>query len=197
MNQTSSIPFAEVGAQSAQSTFLVIANQPRELSPASNAEAADPPASPESIAKRWALRFQSTIGSKSSESLATLRSASPSDPNLSPKSSRNVVKLALHLSVSVQETNFGDRVILSGNCESLGMWMADKSPSLSTNADTFPVWSIDTCVELNPNLMPLEFKFAIVRNQTGFVVSLFYLLFAVLFHALISISTLCRIGKAS
>ncbi len=85
----------------------------------------------------------------------------------------NVMKLALHLSVSVQETNFGDRVILTGNCESLGMWMADKSPSLSTSADTFPVWSIDTCVYFNPNLMPLEFKFAIVRNQTGFVVSLF------------------------
>jgi hypothetical protein len=85
----------------------------------------------------------------------------------------NVMKLELHLSVSVPETNFGDRVILTGNCESLGMWMADKSPSLSTSADTFPVWSIDTCVEFNPNLVPLEFKFAIVRNQTGFVVSLF------------------------
>ena len=85
----------------------------------------------------------------------------------------NVMKLALHLSVSVQETNFGDRVILTGNCESLGMWMADKSPSLSTSADTFPVWSIDACVELIPIPMPLEFKFAIVRNQTGFVVSLY------------------------
>ena len=91
----------------------------------------------------------------------------------------NGMKLALHLSVSVQETSFGDRVILTGNCESLGMWKADKSPSLSTSADTFPVWSIDTCVELNPVLMPLEFKFAIVRNQTGFVVSIiiYFLLF--------------------
>ena len=170
MNQTPSIPAAEFDTQS---TFLVIANQPREFALATNAEAAASPTSPESIAKRWALRFQSSIGSKSSESLATLRCASPSDPYLSPKSSQNVMKLALHLSVCVQETNFGDRVILSGNCESLGMWMADRSPSLSTNADTFPVWSIDICVELNPVLMPLEFKFAIVRNKTGFVVSLF------------------------
>ena len=85
----------------------------------------------------------------------------------------NVMKFALHLSVSVPETNFGDRVILTSNCESLGMWMADRSPSLSTSADTFPVWSIDACVELIPIPMPLEFKFAIVRNQTGFVVSLF------------------------
>jgi hypothetical protein len=52
------------------------------------------------------------------------------------------------------------------------MWMAEKSPSLSTNADSFPVWSINTRVELKRSLMPLEFKFAIVRKHTGFVVSL-------------------------
>jgi hypothetical protein len=145
-------------------------NQPNELAVAAPAEASDSPNSPESVAKRWALKFKSAAArSLSSESLVDSRSASFGDLNLTHSQSLIV---SLHLSVSVHNTNVGDRVILSGNCEALGMWIAEQSPSLSTGAETFPFWSIDICVEMKRCLMPLEFKFAIVRNHTGFVVSL-------------------------
>jgi hypothetical protein len=98
------------------------------------------------------------------------RSASACDLNLNPMPSQTL-KVSLHLSVSVHETNFGDTVILSGNNEALGMWIPEKSPPLFTSADKFPLWSVDICMVLKVPLMPLEFKFAIVRHGSGFVVS--------------------------
>ena len=142
--------------------------QTSERPPASSAAANE---SPDDIAKRWSMRFKSVGGSRlSGGALGVSRSASACDLNLNPIPSQTL-KVSLHLSVTVHETNFGDSVILSGNNEALGMWMAEKSPPLSTSAEQFPVWSVHICMVLKMPLMPLEFKFAIIRNGTKFVVS--------------------------
>ncbi len=126
----------------------------------------------DAFSKRWAQRFQSAAAN-----IGVSKSASVHDFSLHAVPDEQM-KISLHLSVSVHNTNFGDRVILSGNHEALGVWMIDKSPSLSTNAEQFPVWSIDICMVLQRRLMPLEFKFAIIRHGSGFVVSLLMIHFA-------------------
>jgi hypothetical protein len=134
-----------------------------------NAHHAASKESPDTISKRWAQKFQSaTAGSLSN--LGVAKSASVHDLSLHAAASQNI-KISLHLSVSVPNTNFGDRVIVSGSHEALGVWMVDKSPSLFTSPEVFPVWSVDICMVLQRRLMPLEFKFAIVRHGSGFVVS--------------------------
>jgi hypothetical protein len=153
-------------------TPLSTPNATSERPPASPAAADE---SPEDIAKRWSIRFKSVGGSKSSGALGVSRSASVCDLNLNPMPSQ-VMKVSLHLSVSVPATNFGDSVILSGNNEALGMWKAERSPPLFTSAEQFPVWSVDICMVLKMPLMPLEFKFAIIREGTGFVVSIRYMI---------------------
>ncbi len=160
------LPSSVTGIELPQTSSLIQPNEPALMSPAGPS---DSPNSPESVAKRWALKFKSAaVRNSSTESLGDSRSASFGDLNLVHSQS---IIVSLHLSVSVQDTKLGDRVILSGNCEALGMWIAEQSPSLSTSAETFPFWSIDIRVEMKRCLMPLEFKFAIVRNHTGFVVS--------------------------
>ena len=125
--------------------------------------------SPDAISKRWAQKFQTATAINLSN-LGIGKSASVNDLSL-PAASSQSIKLSLHLSVSVPNTNFGDRVIVSGSNEALGIWMVDKSPSLYTSPEVFPVWSVDICMVLQRRLMPLEFKFAIVRHGSGFVVS--------------------------
>jgi hypothetical protein len=143
-------------------------DQPSERPLASPSAAND---STDAVSKRWAQRFQSAAA-LNSLNLGVSKSASVHDFSLHAAQCEQI-KISLHLSVSVQNTNFGDRVILSGNHEALGNWIIDKSPSMSTSAEAFPVWSIDMCMVLQRRLMPLEFKFAIVRRGSGFVVSLY------------------------
>jgi hypothetical protein len=134
--------------------------------------AADAVESPADVAKRWASKFQTTISSSKSPAggLGVQRSASTCDLHLSTMPSP-MLKFSLHLSVSVRNTNFGDKLILSGSNEALGMWQPGNSPSLTTSAATFPIWSIDLCISMKRSSLPLEFKFAIIREGSGVVVS--------------------------
>ncbi len=120
--------------------------------------------SPEDSVKRWARRFQA-------DSCSISRSVSAGDLIMNPLP-REKMQISLHLSVAVKDTSYGDRVVISGNNDALGLWMVDGSPSLSTSADTFPVWNVAICMVLRRSMLPLEFKFAIVRHASGFVVSL-------------------------
>jgi phosphatidylserine/phosphatidylglycerophosphate/cardiolipin synthase-like enzyme len=71
----------------------------------------------------------------------------------------------VQLVVENDRTQWGDRVVVTGNCPELGDWDPAKGKELRTSDDVFPRWSASVAV---PAGHVLEYKFVVVKSD-GYV----------------------------